>query len=134
MKLLLVDDSVDIWILLKDLLADVPGLEIAGEAGDVSEAVELARTLQPDVVILDIHLTGGSGIEVLHKIKQMQPAPVVIMLTSLSHPAYRPAALEAGADYFFEKTTGLLEMHRTLKELAREASTTVRSGAPGKES
>jgi DNA-binding NarL/FixJ family response regulator len=133
MKLLLVDDSVDIWILLKDLLADVPGLEIAGEAGDVSEAVELVTTLHPDVVILDIHLTGGSGIEVLRRVKQMQPAPVVVMLTSLSHPAYRPAALAAGAEYFFEKTTGLPEMHRMLKELAREANT-VRAGAPSKES
>jgi DNA-binding NarL/FixJ family response regulator len=133
MKLLLVDDSVDMWILLRDLLADVPGLEIAGEAGDVPEALELVRTLRPDVVILDIHLTGGSGITVLREIKRMRPVPVVIMLTSLGHPAYRPAALEAGADYFFEKTTGLPEMHRTLKELAREAGT-VRGGAPTKES
>ena len=119
MKLLLVDDSVDIWILLKDLLADVPGLEIAGEAGDVSEAVELARTLQPDVVILDIHLTGGSGIEVLHKIKQMQPAPIVVMLTGLRTVEYRTACANAGADYFFEKTTDLAPLYRTMNELAR---------------
>lgn len=132
MKVVLVDDSTELRNLVRDLLADVPGLEIAGEAGDAPEAVELVNILRPDVVILDIRLSSGSGIEVLREIKQMQPAPIVIMLTSLGHPAYRPAALAAGADYFFEKTTGLLEMHRTLKELTQEAKT-VRAVAPNKE-
>jgi DNA-binding NarL/FixJ family response regulator len=120
MKLLLVDDSAELRALLKDLLADVPGLEIAGEAGDAPDAVALADALRPDAVVLDIRLPGGSGIEVLRRIKQLQPAPVVIMLTSLADPAYQPAALAAGADYFFEKATGLLEMYSALNRLNRE--------------
>jgi DNA-binding NarL/FixJ family response regulator len=119
MKVVLVDDATELRNLLKDLLADVPGLEITGEAGDVPEALELVRTLRPDVVILDISLPSGSGIEVLRQAKRLQPAPVVIMLTALRTPEYRTAWTNAGADHFFEKTTGLPEMHRTLKELAR---------------
>ena len=49
----------------------------------------------------------------------MPPASVVVMLTSHGHPAYRPAALAAGAGYFFEKTTGLPEMYEALKILSR---------------
>ena len=119
MKIVLVDDATELRHLVKDLLADVPGLEIAGEAGDVLEAVELITALHPDVVILDISLPSGSGIEVLRRIKQLQPAPVVIMLTGLRTAEYRKACANAGADYFFEKTTDLAPLYRTMNELAR---------------
>jgi DNA-binding NarL/FixJ family response regulator len=118
MKLLFVEDNAEMSVLLRDLLSEVPGLEIAGEAGDVPEAIELVRTLRPDVVIVDIGLPSGSGVTVLREAKQMQPVPVVIMLSSLRAPEYRAACRKAGADHFFEKTTGLPELYRTLEELA----------------
>jgi two-component system response regulator DevR len=118
MKVVLVDDATELRNLVRDLLADVPGLEIAGEAGDVPEALELVRTLRPDVVLLDISLPSGSGIDVLRQAKQLQPAPVVIMLTNMHLPQYRVACANAGADHFFEKTTGLPEMRELLMELA----------------
>jgi DNA-binding NarL/FixJ family response regulator len=123
MKVVLVDDATELRNLVRDLLADVPGLEIAGEAGDVPEALELVRTLRPDVVLLDISLPSGSGIDVLRQAKQLQPAPVVIMLTGLRTPEYRAACANAGADHFFEKTTGLPELYRTLEELAGTQAT-----------
>jgi len=119
MKVALVDDSTELRNLVRDLLADVPGLEIAGEAGDVLEAVELITALHPDVVILDINLPSGNGIEVLRRIKQLQPAPIVVMLTGLRTVEYRTACANAGADYFFEKTTDLAPLYRTMNELAR---------------
>ena len=119
MKVALVDDSTELRNLVRDLLADVPGLEIAGEAGDVLEAVELITALHPDVVILDINLPSGNGIEVLRRIKQLQPAPIVVMLTGLRTVEYRTACANAGADYFFEKTTDLAPLYRAMNELAR---------------
>lgn len=121
MTFVLVDDSTEIRNLVRDLLADVPGLEIVGEAGTAPEAVELVTALRPDVVILDINLHGGNGIKVLRQIKQLQKPPCVVMLTGLREPEYRIACTNAGADYFFEKTTGLPEMYDLLKTLCEKS-------------
>ncbi len=64
MKVFLVDDSAVIRQRLKRMLADVDNIEVTGEAGDAREATEAITDSKPDVVLLDIHLMGGSGIEV----------------------------------------------------------------------
>jgi DNA-binding NarL/FixJ family response regulator len=118
MKVVLVDDSIELRNLVKDLLADVPALEIAGEAGDAPEAIDLITALRPDAVILDISLPSGSGIGVLRRIKQLQPAPLVIVLTGLGTPEYRIACENAGADYYFDKTSDLDALHMAMIDMS----------------
>lgn len=110
LKVLIVDDSATIRVRLAGLLAEIEKVEVVGEAANAREGLELARSLRPDVVTLDVRMPGQSGLEVISRIKQLQPSPTVIVLTNFPYPAYRNRALELGADFFFDKTTELHEV------------------------
>ena len=104
-RVFVADDSLIVREHLITLLDELIGVEIVGQAGTVSEAISAIGKLQPDVVILDIRMPDGSGIDVLQTIKQDEPAPVVIVLTNYPYPAYRQKCLQAGADFFLDKST-----------------------------
>jgi DNA-binding NarL/FixJ family response regulator len=104
-RVLLVDDSVIVRERLTLLLSDLPHVEVVGEVDDAPQALELIRRRKPDVVILDIHLPHGSGLELLPDIKREFPAMTVIMLTNYPYPQYRAKCLANGADFFFDKST-----------------------------
>ncbi|MGB5051586.1 MAG: response regulator transcription factor, partial [Caldilineaceae bacterium] len=86
---------------LKALLARIPGIEVMGEAADGQEAVDLATTHLPDVVLMDIQMPKMDGLEGTRRIKSQLPEVKVIILTI--HPQYRQQALAAGADAFLLK-------------------------------
>lgn len=103
LRILIADDERDTASVLAAILRDEGHEAHMVLRGD--EVLEMDRLLRPDVVILDINMPGGSGIEVLHDIKQLSPSPRVIMLTNYSQPQYRRKCLDAGADHFFDKST-----------------------------
>jgi DNA-binding NarL/FixJ family response regulator len=105
LKVLIADDSVLLRERVAGLISEIEGVELAGQVGDAQEAVEAIRRLGPDVVILDIRMPKGNGMEVLQTIKRGPLPPVVIMFTAFPYPQYRQKCLEAGADYFFDKAT-----------------------------
>ncbi len=117
MKVFIADDSVVLREHLVNMFADVPGMEIVGQAGQGLEATDAIQRLKPDLVILDIRMPGGNGIDVLKSIKQDVEAPIVIMLTAYPYPQYRKKCLETGADFFFDKSTEFEKVPQTLKEL-----------------
>lgn len=121
MNVFLVDDSVIMRQRLKRLLFDVEGVQVTGEAGEVQEATDAILKQKPDVVLLDIHLFNGSGIEVLQTLKKTNPAPAVIILTGYPYPQYRQKCLEAGADYFFVKSTEFDQVVPALKQIMQRA-------------
>ena len=104
-KVFIADDSLIVREHLVTMLDELIGVEIVGQAGTVAEAINAIEKLQPDVVILDIRMPDGSGMDVLQVIKQDEPAPVVIVLTNYPYPAYRQKCLRAGADFFLDKST-----------------------------
>jgi DNA-binding NarL/FixJ family response regulator len=104
-RVFIADDSQIVQVRLVALLGELAGVEVIGQAGTVPVAIAGIRRLQPDVVLLDIHMPGGSGIDVLQSIKQGPLAPVVIMLTNYPYPAYRERCMRLGADFFFDKST-----------------------------
>jgi DNA-binding NarL/FixJ family response regulator len=110
MRVLLVDDSVTVRERLKGLFSEVPKVEIIGEAGDGTEALESVRRLNPEVLILDIQMPDGGGIELLQKVKAINRSLTVIVLTNLSDRQYRRKCLDAGADYFFDKSSEFNEV------------------------
>ena len=117
MKVFIADDSVVLRERLANMLADIPGIETVGEAGEGLEATDAIQRLKPDLVILDIRMPGGNGIDALKSIKKETPTPTVIMLTAYPYPQYRKKCLEAGADYFFDKSTESQKVTTTLKQL-----------------
>jgi YesN/AraC family two-component response regulator len=86
------------------MLEELAGIEVVGQAENVAEAISAIRILQPDAVILDIRMPGGIGIDVLENIKQDDSAVLVIVLTNYPYPVYRQKCLQAGADFFLDKS------------------------------
>jgi DNA-binding NarL/FixJ family response regulator len=117
MKVLVVDDSVTLRHHLIELLLMIPGVEIL-EAGQVSEARQAIGAGRPDVVVLDIHMPRGSGIEVLEALRGDNPRPTTIVLTNDPTPQWRAACIRTGADFFFDKTA---EFQQAIDVIARLA-------------
>jgi len=116
-KLLIADDSSLLQGYLVDTVRRFQEIRIVGHAEDVPQAVESVAKLRPDVVILDIQMPGGSGIDVLETIKKNKPSPIVIMFTNYPYPQYRKKCLAAGADFFFDKSLEFDALTDTLKSL-----------------
>ncbi len=106
MKLLIVDDEALARQRLRRLLTDCADIEVVGEAADGAAAIEQARALQPDTVLMDIRMPGMDGITAARELAQQQPAPAVIFCT-----AYDDFAIQA----FEAAAVGYL-----LKPVARE--------------
>lgn len=120
MRLIIADDSAIIRSCLVDLLSDIDGIDIVGQARDWSEVAEAVERLKPDVAILDIQMPKGNGIVTLRTIKGNECPPKVIMFTNYSYSQYRKEYMDAGADYFFDKCSEYRELTDTLIELTQD--------------
>lgn len=118
MRIFIADDSSIIRGRLVDLLAELEEIEIIGQAENCLEATAAIRELEPDAVILDIRMPGGTGIDVLRSIKKKQSAPLVIVLTNYPYPQYQKKCMDAGADFFFDKSTQFDEVIKVLRALS----------------
>jgi DNA-binding NarL/FixJ family response regulator len=96
-KVLLVDDHPLVREGLANLINQQADLQICGEAGNEPQALELIRTAQPHVAIVDISLESGSGIELIKSIKAMFPSVTVLVLSMHDESLYAERALRAGA-------------------------------------
>lgn len=118
MRVLIVEDSRIVRERLTAMLADLaPGIEQVVEARDPAEARERFRSVRPDVVLLDVRMPGGDGLDVLQEIKRLTPSPIVLVLTNTPFAQYRQACAQAGADYFFDKSGDLAPMREVLRRL-----------------
>jgi two-component system, response regulator PdtaR len=95
MRVLIAEDEALIRMDLREMLEE-DGHEVVGEARDGAEAIELARSLRPDVVFMDINMPGTSGIEAAEVLGEERVAPVV-MVTAFSQATYIEQAASAGA-------------------------------------
>jgi DNA-binding NarL/FixJ family response regulator len=118
MKVLVVDDSSAVRHRLASRLKELAGIELVAEAADGSGALWYSRTVEPDLVLLDLSLPGPSGIEVLSRLKSGEKPPVVIVLTNNANEPYRVACLGRGADYFFDKSKQFEEMIDLVSDLS----------------
>ena len=105
MDVLIVDDSQVLGQRLAEMLRQVVGLNIVGLSKGVTEARDSIRELQPDLVILDLQLGDGNGIDILRETKQLNSSITFIVFTNQSEPQYRRRCIALGADYFFCKST-----------------------------
>lgn len=112
-EILIVDDHEVVRLGLRSLLSNFPQIHVAAEAATGDEAIALAITHHPDVVLLDIRLPGRDGIDTCREIKRLVPATRIIMLTSYDNDQYLHAAMKAGAHGFLLKeirAEALIEM------------------------
>jgi DNA-binding NarL/FixJ family response regulator len=121
MKVVIADDSDLFRKLITSAVSDISGIEVIGQAADGPSTLQLITQHQPDIVIMDIRMPGGSGIEALRQIVKHEGLPIVIMLTNYPYPQYRKTCLEAGADYFFDKSKDYDEVLETIRNLLSNA-------------
>ena len=105
-RILVVDDSPVVCEALRYVIEDTPDLEMVGEAGGGLQAIVRAGLLNPDVVILDIHLPGIDGYAVARELKKMFHPPLIVFLSVDGDPETEQRALAAGADAFVAKSQG----------------------------
>jgi DNA-binding NarL/FixJ family response regulator len=122
-KVFIADDSLIVREHLVTMFDELAGIEIVGQATQVVEAINAIQKLQPDVVILDIRMPGGSGIDVLETIKQDVLAPIVIILTNYPYPGYQQKCLQAGADFFLDKSTEFDQIPKLFEQFKRASGT-----------
>ncbi len=116
-RVVLVDDHGIVRQGLRALL-NQPGIEVVGEADSGSSAIELARALQPDVMLLDIRMKDGDGLQSLPLIKDVSPATSVIMLTTYANPGYLARAINSGASGYLSKETEPAQIVRVVRAAA----------------
>jgi DNA-binding NarL/FixJ family response regulator len=102
-KVLLVDDHPLVREALAILINQQSDLEICGEAGSEPDALELVRTVQPSVAIVDITLENGSGLELIRNIKALHPSVKILVLSMHDESLYAERSLRAGARGYIMK-------------------------------
>lgn len=113
-RLLLVDDHAVVREGLRAVLAQVPSLEIVGEAVDGAQAVQFVRQNRPDIVLLDLLLPGTNGIDATRQIVAEHPETKVIILSSVQEFFKVQICLEAGAYDYLVKTAPAEELLKTI--------------------
>jgi|WetSurMetagenome_2_1015567.scaffolds.fasta_scaffold533382_2 CheY-like chemotaxis protein len=104
-RILIADDSVILRQRLIGLIQSYMADVRFSEAGDTVTTVRKVQEDRPAVIILDLRMPGGGGLPALRAIKQLTPAPIVIVLTNYPFPQYQETCLAMGAEYFLDKST-----------------------------
>ena len=119
-RLLIVEDSALIRARLQDLLGSVAGIGSIVAVATCREALDNARRDSPTLVILDLNLPDGQGMDIIQPLKQFSPSLRIAILTVHTYDAVRLCCLAQGADWFFDKasqTDLLLDVVRQQVEL-----------------
>lgn len=120
---MLVDDHEVVRLGLRSLLDRHPGFEVVGEASAEAEAVQKALELVPDLILMDIRLSGGSGVDACQQIMLLLPETKVVMLTSYAEDEMLFAAIRAGASGYVLKQVGSSDLVRAIEAASRGEAT-----------
>jgi DNA-binding NarL/FixJ family response regulator len=118
-RILLVDDHEVVRVGLRTLLEQHPNFEVVAEASTAREAIDRTQSHKPDVVVMDIRLKGGSGIEACQEITNRFPETKVIMLTSYAEDEMLFSAIRAGAAGYVLKQIGGDDLVRAIEAVGR---------------
>ncbi|MDJ0938791.1 MAG: LytTR family DNA-binding domain-containing protein [Woeseiaceae bacterium] len=123
MRVLIVDDEAPARERLMQLVGDIDGYEVAGEAGNGNEAVEFTARDRPDIVLLDIRMPGLDGIETAHHLNQVEDPPAIVFTTA--YDEYAIDAFEARAIGYVLKPVRRSRLEAALKQASRLARSTL---------
>jgi RNA polymerase sigma factor (sigma-70 family) len=112
---MIADDHAVVRQGIRNVLEEVDGLEVVGEAGDGDKALELARELRPDVVLLDVTMPGKTGLEVTRELRAGEVESGLLILSMHDEPEYVLQAVRAGADGYVLKDVAPAELRKAIQ-------------------
>jgi DNA-binding NarL/FixJ family response regulator len=118
-RVIIVDDHAIVRRGLRGILADHPGVEVVGEAGEYSELRLLLRDTDADLILLDVGLPGKSGIEILRALSEEYAHLKVLVLSIYPEDQYALRALKAGASGYLNKGSAPDELLKAIDTIAR---------------
>ncbi|HKI56178.1 MAG TPA: response regulator transcription factor [Trueperaceae bacterium] len=117
-RVAIVDDHEVVRVGLASLLEDDADIRVVALAGSATDAIAAVRSSHPDVLVLDVRLPDGNGIDLVAGVKAVSPQTRVLVLTSYTGDDTIAQAVAAGVDGFASKTTDAGSLVRTIRELA----------------
>ena len=114
---MLVDDHADFRRLMTALLARQPDLKVVAQAGSLAEARNHAAAVKYDVVVLDLGLPDGNGVDLIGDVREFNSGAAVLILSASLHPTNLERATEAGADEILDKLATPGEIIATIRRL-----------------
>lgn len=129
-SILIVDDSAEWRIRVREILAEQPELQIVAEACDGLEAVHRATQLLPDLILLDIGMPVMNGLDAADKIMRVSPRSRIVFLTQEDDTDIRDAALESGAHGYVLKTHAASKLLSTIAAALSDGHQSFKSAMP----
>jgi DNA-binding NarL/FixJ family response regulator len=121
-RVLVADDHMIVRAGIRHVVESEPDLEVVGEAATAAEALSLAATLHPDVVVLDISMPDQSGLEVTARLRSGSGAPRILILSMHDNPEYVLESVRAGAHGYLLKDTAGTELRNAIRAVCRGES------------
>jgi len=118
-RLALAEDHTIVRWALREALSKADDIEIVGEAGTAAETLAMLETAKPDVLLLDITLPDRSGFDVLAEMRQIETAPLVVVLTWHTELSYAARAIAAGAHGYINKAVDSTELLNAIRAVSR---------------
>ena len=118
-RLLITDDHPVVRDGIRGMFAADPGFDVVGDASDGARAVELARSLEPDVILMDLRMPGTSGVEAIRELVRLGVPSRVLVLTTYATDSDVGPAIEAGATGYLLKDALPEELTRAVRSAAR---------------
>ena len=130
-RLLIADDHALVRSGLRSMLQREPGIEILGEARNGREAVELCRSLRPDLILMDVRMPDMDGLEATRTIKRELPETGVLMVTMHENRDYMLEATKAGAAGYVLKDASRSELISAVRRVADAEPSNSQAAQPG---
>jgi len=127
-RILLVDDHPIVRQGLKTLLEGRPGWQVIGEASDGAEAVEKAKDLDPDVIVLDVTMPRMNGLEACRLIRRRSPNLEILFVTQHDSPQMMREALDAGARGYVVKSNAARDLLEAVEAVSQHRVFTALNG------
>ena len=118
-RLALAEDHTIVRWALREALSKADDIEVVGEAGTAAETLSMVQNVKPDVLLLDITLPDRSGFDVLADLRQVETAPLVVVLTWHTEPSYAARAIAAGAHGYVNKAVEPNDLLNSIRAVAR---------------
>lgn len=113
----IVDDHRLIREMWTKLFSGRTDIEVNGESGKFDDAIEMIKTKRPDIVLLDINLSDGSGLDAVPLIRKYSPGTKIVAISMHSQPAYAKKMLQLGAKAYITKNSSHQEMFKAIEEI-----------------